>query len=144
MHRTGYRATWILALLAGCAGGGGITKSTAPTEQDRAHTRMLLGTWVTEYDDAEITYRADGTCSMWMELEDEDGGMQRYESSGTWQVRDGAIHGVTERMEPPLEELPLPYVSIEKLVEVGADQYRYVCPVQDCTNTMRRVSRTAR
>ena len=38
-----------------------------------------------------------------------------------------------------MEKLELPYLSREKIVSLEQTEYRYVCPVQGCTNSMRRV-----
>ncbi len=101
----------------------------------------LVGTWETPDEPrARITYEPDGTwhSSFVIEVEGNNG---EYLCTGTWKVEGGAIHSTTRTADdiPGMESIELPYLSIEKLVSVDEREYRYVCPVQHCTNTMRRV-----
>lgn len=103
------------------------------------HPEKLVGAWEPSTDDdVTVTYAADGSWTSWgtMMLAGEETAIT---AEGTWHVHRGAIYNVTTKMSDELPGLVLPYLSIEKLVEVGDDEYRYVCPAAGTTNRMVRV-----
>lgn len=118
-----------------------VTACATTSNRDTTLTRQLVGTWAAEsIPGVFVTYRADGTVSSHGKIEI-DGEEFDYRDAGTWSVKDGAIHNVVAEAPdiPGFDEIELPYVSIEKIVSIDGDEYRYVCPAQGCTNTMRRV-----
>jgi hypothetical protein len=115
--------------------------ATSPSSVSDATTHNLIGTWATtEAPRGRVTYRADGTWVSVFVIE-LDGAEKKVRGNGTWKIEDNAIHNTTLAHDdiPGTEEIALPYLSVEKIVSVGDREYRYVCPVQGCTNTMRRV-----
>lgn len=121
-----------------------VSCSAAP-KSDAAYRDALLGTWaVTDGPEAEVTYHPDQSWTSWMRAEGEDQVVRTFRARGKWTVRDGAIHSTMLASDLELPGFELPYLSVEKLVSVGDAEYRYVCPEQGCTNTMRRVVRRAK
>ena len=70
-----------------------------------------------------------------------EGAEKEFRGTGTWKIEDGTILNTTLSHDeiPGMEKLKLPYSSREKIVSLEQHEYRYVCPIQGCTNTMRRV-----
>ncbi len=117
-----------------------IPSCAAPTP-DSEQAQQLVGTWTSTKDPAiRVTYRQDGTWRSVMTLEVE-GKERQFRGNGTWKVQAGVLHNTTIEHDaiPGMEGPALPYLSKEKLLAVGKTEYQYVCPVQGCSNTMRRV-----
>ncbi len=104
------------------------------------HPDALVGTWKSPQVgvDIQISFIGDGTWSGSGRVQIAEDQWVDIENEGTWEIRDGAIHNITTMSKPDLG-IPLPYTSVEKLVSFTDREYRYVCPIQKCTNKMRRV-----